>query len=74
MMQSSNVYLVRFAIDFLKKSDHFLIVDMPPHILRCVHSKNRNCFLGVNPLTFNNNVRNALDFQVNEFFYFTKKN
>ncbi|UJR08584.1 hypothetical protein I4U23_012843 [Adineta vaga] len=37
---------------------------MPPHILRCVHSKNRNCFLGVNPLTFNNNIRNALDFKV----------
>jgi hypothetical protein len=37
---------------------------MPPHILRCVHSKNRNCFLGINPLTFNNNIRNALDFKV----------
>ncbi|CAF1614320.1 unnamed protein product, partial [Adineta ricciae] len=37
---------------------------MPPHILRCVHSKNRNCFLGVNPSTFNNNIRNAMDFKV----------
>ena len=38
---------------------------MSPYILRCTHSKNRNCFLGVNPKTFNNNVRNALDFKVN---------
>ncbi|CAF1062568.1 unnamed protein product [Adineta steineri] len=37
---------------------------MPSHILRCIHSKNRNCFLGINPRTFNSNVRNALDFKV----------
>ncbi|CAM4928388.1 unnamed protein product [Rotaria socialis] len=37
---------------------------MPSHILRCVHSKNRNCFLGINPRTFNNNARHALDFKV----------
>jgi hypothetical protein len=44
---------------------------MPPHILRCVHSKNRNCFLGINPLTLNKNLRNALDFKVKRsLFYF----
>ncbi|CAF3018959.1 unnamed protein product [Rotaria sp. Silwood2] len=37
---------------------------MPSHILRCIHSKNRNCFLGINPRTFNNNVRHALEFKV----------
>ncbi|CAF1507179.1 unnamed protein product, partial [Adineta steineri] len=53
---------------------------MPSHILRCIHSKNRNCFLGINPRTFNSNVRNALDFKVsivklnmgdNQYMYFS---
>ena len=46
---------------------------MSPHILRCVHSKTRNCFLGINPRTLNNNIRNALDFKVISKDYFQKK-
>ncbi|CAF3602608.1 unnamed protein product [Rotaria sordida] len=53
---------------------------MPSYILRCVHSKNRNCFLGINPRTFNNNIRHALEFKVSivklnlgndQFLYFS---
>ncbi|CAF0731088.1 unnamed protein product [Didymodactylos carnosus] len=36
---------------------------MTTHILRCVYSKNRNCFLGINPLSFNT-TKNASDFNV----------